>query len=1333
MNDQDLLFSYPVDLTNCDREPIHIPGSIQPHGILFVLQEPQLRILQVSYNTLEILGIHPQKMLGKKLKAFLDSQIVKQIKKKLGEGLATINPLKLSINTKKGEVFFDGILHRSEGAIILELEPVTSKEFSNFFSLYHLLQSPIANIQKTRTLNEICQALVEEVRKLTGFDRVMVYKFDAEEAGTVIAEDKLEGLSPYLGLHYPASDIPRQARHLYGLNLLRLISDVNYQPVELFPVDNPVTNQPLDLSFSVLRSVSPIHIEYLKNMGVGASMSISLIRNQKLWGLIACHHQSPKYVPSEIRTACELLGKVMALELASKEDNERLDYRLKLNSIQSKFVEAISQEESFVDGLLKERSNLVELIGAQGAAICEDESLTIIGNTPDLADIHDLINWLTTINQDIFYTDSLPKLYPAAEKYKEVASGMLAISISHIQKHYILWFRPEVIQTVNWAGNPNKPVEVARNGELRLTPRKSFELWKETVLFQSLPWEQCEIEIALELRSAIVGIVLRKAEEIAKVNQQLTLALSSAKMGIWDWDLLTDRIIWSRGHEQLFGIEPGTFDGTYKAFEAFIYPEDRAAIALAVERSRLERQDYEHQFRVVWPDGSIHWIEAKGKFLYDNNGNPVRMLGTVVEISDRKARESQLRLLESVVISTNDAVIITEAEPIDEPGPRIVYVNPAFTRMTGYTLEEVLGKTPRILQRKKTNRTALDRIRTALQNWQPMRTDLINYRKDGSPYWVELSIVPVADETGRYTNWVAVQRDITERKQAETALQQLNQQLEMRVQQRTVALERSQATLQQQMERERLMVAIAQQIRHSLNLSEILNTSVNQVQQLLAADRVVIYRIWPDSTGTVIAEAIAPEWPKIANITLPEEAFPEHCRLSYAQGKVFTLTDRLSNEALLPCMVEFLAQIQVRAELVVPIIQQNNLWGLLITHQCARSREWQPWEVELLQQLANQMAIAIQQSELYQQLQDELKERQQVAAALKQSEAEFRSLSENSPVGIIRIDAQGRCTYTNPRSQAICGYTFAEALGEGWLQFVHPEDQEWLMQEWSQTLSAQQEFSAEVRYIHQDGTIHFAQMKASPLSRTSDQLMGYVGTVEDVTERRAIETMKSEFISIVSHELRTPLSSIRGSLGLLASGVLKNKPETAQQMLNIAAHDTERLVRLVNDILDLERLEAHKVNLVKEWCEAAELMQQSVETVQSLAAESQVPLSIEPTAVRVFVDRDRIIQALVNLLSNAIKFSPSQSTVTLNVQQLSDRVLFQVKDQGRGIPADKLETIFGRFQQVDASDSRQKGGTGLGLAICKNIVQQHGGKIWVESAVGEGSNFYFTVPIPLDE
>ncbi|MGA9382810.1 MAG: ATP-binding protein, partial [Phormidium sp.] len=263
-----------------------------------------------------------------------------------------------------------------------------------------------------------------------------------------------------------------------------------------------------------------------------------------------------------------------------------------------------------------------------------------------------------------------------------------------------------------------------------------------------------------------------------------------------------------------------------------------------------------------------------------------------------------------------------------------------------------------------------------------------------------------------------------------------------------------------------------------------------------------------------------------------------------------------------------------------------------------------------------------------------------------------------------------------------------------------------------------------------DGTVRFGRTKIAPIISETGETIGQVGTIEDITESRAIEQMKSEFISIVSHELRTPLASIRGSLGLVAAGVLDDDAEAAKEMLEIAAIEADRLVRLVNDILDLERLELNKVTLDSQWCDANNLMQQSVQALRHLAEESQITLQLEPISIQIWADPDRIIQTLVNLLSNAIKFSPPESTVKLSAQEQSDRILFQVQDCGRGIPADKLETIFGRFQQVDASDSRTKGGTGLGLAICRNIVQQHGGRIWVESVLGEGSTFYFTLPIP---
>lgn len=352
--------------------------------------------------------------------------------------------------------------------------------------------------------------------------------------------------------------------------------------------------------------------------------------------------------------------------------------------------------------------------------------------------------------------------------------------------------------------------------------------------------------------------------------------------------------------------------------------------------------------------------------------------------------------------------------------------------------------------------------------------------------------------------------------------------------------------------------------------------------------------------------------------------------------------------------------------------------------------------------------------------------------ALRKSEALFRSLSEFAPIGIFKTDIEGKNIYTNPHYQRIFGLNFQEVLGYGWLELIHPEDRKIIQRQWQQVATNNQEFLSEMRYVYPDQTIRIMRVQAVPIFAEGGEFLGHIGTAEDITESRALEQMKSEFISIVSHELRTPLASIRGSLGLMASGVLQNKPETAQKMLDIAVNDTERLVRLVNDILDLERLESHKIHLNCQWCDAQSVIQQALKILDPLAKESNIKLRDCSTSIKIWADADKIVQTLVNLLSNAIKFSPANTTVTICVEAFTDHVLFQVKDQGRGIPADKLETIFGRFQQVDASDSRQKGGTGLGLAICRSIIQQHGGSIWAESVLGEGSTFYFTLLLPND-
>ena len=410
-----------LDLTNCDREPIHIPNSIQPHGILLAFSESDYQIVQVSLNTKQILGIEPQDLLDRSLEELLGKEQVETIRGCLVEDFDNINPLSLTITQDNcsQKLSFEGIVHCNKGVAILELEPTQSSSEVDFFDFYRLVKSPLSKIQSTFTLDELCQIVVKQVRQITEFDRVMVYRFDTEGAGTVIAEEVKEGLEPYLGLHYPATDIPRQAKKLYSLNFLRLIPDVSYEPVGLIPELNPITQEPLDLSLSVLRSVSPIHIEYLGNMGVTASMSISLLKNKKLWGLIACHHGTPRHIPYQIRTVCEFIGQVVSLELAAKEDNQDLDYKMKLKSLQAHFIDTISTAEDLETGLTQKSSLLLELVSAGGTALCFREEFTLIGNTPTQAEIEALLPWLETqFNDDVIYeTTCLSDAYPPAEQY----------------------------------------------------------------------------------------------------------------------------------------------------------------------------------------------------------------------------------------------------------------------------------------------------------------------------------------------------------------------------------------------------------------------------------------------------------------------------------------------------------------------------------------------------------------------------------------------------------------------------------------------------------------------------------------------------------------------------------------------------------------------------------------------------------------------------------------------------------------------------------------------------------------------------------------------------
>ncbi|MBD2355979.1 GAF domain-containing protein [Tolypothrix sp. FACHB-123] len=511
-----------ASLTNHDRKPIHLPGSIQPHGVLLALNS-QLHIVQVSSNTQEILGKSISELLGKPLNSLLDTQQVEAIAQCWTKKAGIYTNYKVFINTFNREQYFDCIAHRTEDTLILELEPSESQSELSFLSFHALVSEAIADIQKTSNLSDFLHLVASQVREITAFDRVVIYQFDHEGAGSVVAEAKREDLPPYLGLHYPATDIPVQARNLYKRGILRFAPNLTATAVKLVPLDNPITQQPLDLSLSVLRSVDSCCIEYYQNMGITGILVIALIQDQKLWGLISCHHHTPQHLSHEMRQICAFLGRIVSSELTHKVNELELDYQVKLKSLQSEFIESISQADNFIDALIKPEIRLLDVVSASGAAVCLDNEITLVGTTPAIEQVRAVIEWADDqIKDNLFATNSLPQLYPESVAFKDTASGLLLLRISQVRRYYILWFRPEVIQTVNWAGNPNQAVQVTEvDGTVSLSPRKSFAKWQQTVRLTSLPWKECELDSAIALRNAIVGIVLSKADELAKINRDL--------------------------------------------------------------------------------------------------------------------------------------------------------------------------------------------------------------------------------------------------------------------------------------------------------------------------------------------------------------------------------------------------------------------------------------------------------------------------------------------------------------------------------------------------------------------------------------------------------------------------------------------------------------------------------------------------------------------------------------------------------------------------------------------------------------------------------------------
>ncbi|PWC36342.1 HWE histidine kinase domain-containing protein [Azospirillum sp. TSO35-2] len=500
-----------ADLTDCDREPIHQLGLIQPTGFLIAVSADWI-ILHVSANIGRWLGVEPDALLGTPLARLIDGEALHTIRGRLQ--VAHINggvERAFGVRLSGRAPVCDVAVHLSGSTIVIEAEPSEGEGPPDSGSL---LRSMIARVQSAPGLDGFCREAARQMRALTGFDRVMVYRFAPDGSGEVIAESAVHGIGSFLGLRYPASDIPQQARRLYERSWLRCIGDVDAAPVPLVPPLDP-TGRPLDLSLCLLRSVSAIHVEYLRNMGVHASLSVSILRHGKLWGLFACHHRQARALSFERRTTAELFGQMVSLLLEGRERERDSQHEAQARRAHVRIMSMLAGSESPLDSLTAVAAELRTLIQCDGFACCIDGQMHLEGRTPTREETLGVMRFLhRTPPSQVYATDELGAAHPPARGFTERACGLLAIPVSRSPRDYLVFFRGEVVHTVTWAGDPQKSAQPAEPGAVppRLTPRKSFEAWTQTVVGRSQPWTDIDLRVAESLRVTLLEVVLRLAD-----------------------------------------------------------------------------------------------------------------------------------------------------------------------------------------------------------------------------------------------------------------------------------------------------------------------------------------------------------------------------------------------------------------------------------------------------------------------------------------------------------------------------------------------------------------------------------------------------------------------------------------------------------------------------------------------------------------------------------------------------------------------------------------------------------------------------------------------------
>lgn len=635
-----------ADLSNCEREEIHLAGSIQPHGALLVVSEPDHRVIQASANAAEFLNL--KQIIGKPL-AELDGDLLFRILPHLdptSQGMPI--GVRCSIGTPSAE--FDGLLHRPpDGGLVIELERAGPS-----VDLSAQIASALETIRTASSLRTLCDAAASLFQDRTGYDRVMVYRFDDEGHGEVFSERRKPHLEAYLGNRYPATDIPQMARRLYERTRVRVLVDVNYQPVALQPRLSPVTGRDLDMSLCFLRSMSPIHLQYLKNMGVGATLVISLVVGGKLWGLVACHHYEPRFIHFELRAVCELLAEAIATRITALESFAQSQSEIFVQRLEQRMIEAISREGDWRAAIFDSSQSILQPLGASGGALLYEGHIISAGEVPGTQEIREIGAWLDSRREpSVAVTASLGLDLPQFAGITKVASGIVVTPISSAPGEYLIWFRPERVRTVTWGGDPLKPFVIGDDPS-DLSPRRSFAQWHQLVEGTSEPWTPADVAAARLIGQVVADIVLqfRAVRTLIAQDQleQFSRHVRVSEQPVIIADIDGKILLANNAFKELL---PGDHTAMSRLHD----------LAVAFQQSDRFLQDVAHLVR--------HHRAWRGELLLRNEGNrerplmvradPVRpsrdrVLGFVLifsDLTDRKAAEVARSRFQEGIIQSN--------------------------------------------------------------------------------------------------------------------------------------------------------------------------------------------------------------------------------------------------------------------------------------------------------------------------------------------------------------------------------------------------------------------------------------------------------------------------------------------------------------------------------------------------------------------------------------------------------------------------------------------------------------------------------------------------------